>query len=499
MLLLSAIPGESAVIVAGSLEGLVSPGADGGWPLWRVPVGGGAPQRIGDLLASSADVSPDGRSLALARGNSLILATIDGAHPRELHRLAHGAWSLKWAPDGSRLRFTSRAPGDTETQESWKDTQESWIWEASVTGGAPRPLWPGYAGDWTAGGRHYVFTRGPALNDVFLRVPADNLLVATESWWTRWWAAVPRPLTSGALKHVFVGSSRDGRRLVAFLFPPDSGLGGTLMRYDPARKAFEPALGGESAIYAQPSPDGAWVAWVRYPEGTLWRSRPDGTDRLQLTSPPAVAHVPRWSPDGRRIVFSSQPDPSHFGKEIRVVAADGTMTETVAQPSDPGAAYWDPCWLPDGSILFGRFLIRGPGLLRYDPVARSVEPVPGAEALMNPKCSPRGDVLANGGGHWMLRHRGSDEWRDLGSYTHSNPTWTRDGRSVCALALRADRIECMDIDEGRMRTLADTSALQLVAWVIYPWMGLDAEDRPLVTVTASSQAPTICALDWDAP
>jgi hypothetical protein len=482
--LLCAIPGRSEVVMAGSLDELSPAVADEGWPLWRVPVGGGAPQRIADLLARSADASPDGRSLALLRGNAIVLASIDGSNPRELHRLASAGYRLEWAPDGRRLRFTALRPGDS---------QETWIWEVSVTDGAPTPLWPGYGGAWTGDGRHYLFHR------------QGNLFVAPESGWMRWGRAAPEPLTSGALQHALVGSSSDGRRLVAFLFPPDSEQGGILMRYDRERKAFEPALGGESAMYARPSPDGRWLAWVRYPEGTLWRSRPDGSDRLRLSSPPAVAHFPDWSPDGARIAYSSQPDRARFWKEIRVVAADGTESESVARPTpEPGMAYWDPCWLPDGSIVFSQTRNEVLGILRYDPRTRSVETLPGAEKLLYPKCSASGDLLATeydrGRSRWMLRRWGRTEWRALGSFTHANPTFSRDGRSVCALSVPGYRIECMDVDEGRMRTLADTSTLQLATWVFVPWMGLDAEDRPLVTVTAGPQTTsTVYALDWEAP
>jgi hypothetical protein len=57
----------------------------------------------------------------------------------------------------------------------------------------------------------------------------------------------------------------------------------------------------------------------------------------------------------------------------------------------------------------------------------------------------------------------------------------------------------MEVDEVRMRVVADTSTVQLAVWVDVPWMGLDAEDRPLLTVTAGSRTPTVYVLDWEAP
>jgi Tol biopolymer transport system component len=37
----------------------------------------------------------------------------------------------------------------------------------------------------------------------------------------------------------------------------------------------------------------------------------DGTDRRQLTSDPAKEFMPRWSPDGRTILFHSDRSGSH--------------------------------------------------------------------------------------------------------------------------------------------------------------------------------------------
>ena len=51
----------------------------------------------------------------------------------------------------------------------------------------------------------------------------------------------------------------------------------SLFLYSPAFLLFDPTF----------SSDGKWVAYASYPDYTLWRSRTDGTDRLQLTDPPA--------------------------------------------------------------------------------------------------------------------------------------------------------------------------------------------------------------------
>ena len=64
-----------------------------------------------------------------------------------------------------------------------------------------------------------------------------------------------------------------------------------------------PTFGGISAQDVGVSRDAQWVAYVAYPERTLWRSRVDGSQRLQLTSRPLQVSLPRWSPDGKQIAF----------------------------------------------------------------------------------------------------------------------------------------------------------------------------------------------------
>ena len=55
------------------------------------------------------------------------------------------------------------------------------------------------------------------------------------------------------------------------------------------------------------SRDGEWVAYNDATDGTLWRSKMDGTQKLQLVFPPMLAYLPRWSPDGKQIAFFGHP------------------------------------------------------------------------------------------------------------------------------------------------------------------------------------------------
>ena len=332
------VPAESALLVSGTTEPPSTRRWPPGLPLWLVPVPFGTPRRIPNLLAWGADLGPDGRTLAVVdvawSGDEarwwLHLAGLDGTRQRTIGPLPRGAFRARWAPDGRRFRMTVHG------------VAESRIWEWPVEGGPPRPLWPGTGGAWTADGRHFVFERergGKDQSDIFVR---------HESRWPPRLGSATERLTFGPLSFWQSGPSPDGRHLFAY-----GRIGrGELMRFDPATKAYTSMLGGESALYAEPSPDGQWLAWVRYPDGTLWKSRPDGSERLRLSNPPLEAHLPRWSPDGQRLAFSGR-SPSQPQLSIHVVAADGSTMDVVARPPEGLDDYWDPCWMPDGTLVFG--------------------------------------------------------------------------------------------------------------------------------------------------
>src|SRR5262245_58617796 len=89
--------------------------------------------------------------------------------------------------------------------------------------------------------------------------------------------------------------------------------------------------------------DGEWVTYVTYPEGDLWRSKVDGSQRLRLSSPPLRATLPRWSPDGKKIAFTALM-PGKPAKTYLVSAEGGSplqLTPEERREQDPG-------WSPDG-------------------------------------------------------------------------------------------------------------------------------------------------------
>ena len=93
-----------------------------------------------------------------------------------------------------------------------------------------------------------------------------------------------------------------------------------------------------------------WRTWRCKERETLKRSRLDGSQALQLTTPPMGVYLPRWSPDGKRIAFNGK----RPGKpeKIYVVSHEGGTAEQVL-PGDRNEV--DVNWSRDGrSLMFGR-------------------------------------------------------------------------------------------------------------------------------------------------
>ena len=95
------------------------------------------------------------------------------------------------------------------------------------------------------------------------------------------------------------------------------------------------------------SPDGRRVVYVSVRENrqAIFTMRPDGTELTQLTTSAAQNSEPAWSPDGRRIAFRSERDGN---PNVYVMDADGS--DQRALTTAPGAEV-GPAWSPDGTRI----------------------------------------------------------------------------------------------------------------------------------------------------
>ena len=257
--------------------------------LWVVPAVGGAPLRLGAVVAHDGAWSPDGKRIVFARREELYVAGSDGSNPRTLATTPGRAFWVRWSPDGARVRFTVVSPqGDTRS-----------LWEVSAEGHGLRPVPLGRGehdvdccGEWSPDGRHFFFSRFRDNRIRHLGHPGAEGPLRRESHRTRArderTAVFPAPVPT-----------RDGRRLLVIGGQPR----GENLRFDLGRREFAPYNVGGTAGWFAFSRDGEWMAYVQYPEDILWRSRVDGSERRQLTQPPLRVLLPRWSPDGSRIAF----------------------------------------------------------------------------------------------------------------------------------------------------------------------------------------------------
>jgi Tol biopolymer transport system component len=164
---------------------------------------------------------------------------------------------------------------------------------------------------------------------------------------------------------------------------------GELVRYDAKARRFSTYFSGISADGISFSHDGAWVAYVKYPQGELWRSRTDGSDHLQLSFHPPMAFGPRWSLYGKQIAFTAQSAGTKF--QPYIVSADGS-TAPKAEP----AAGADPTWSPDGrSLLFENMESPDKPFVQICNLqSGAVSRVPGSEGIGSPRWSPDGKRIS---------------------------------------------------------------------------------------------------------
>jgi eukaryotic-like serine/threonine-protein kinase len=318
-------PAGSAVLAIGAEFGNV------GYPLWQVPLPAGEPRRLDTLEANDAEFLPDGR-IIFAQGADLYLAEKDGSNARKLVSVDGLIGQPSVSPDGQRLVFTlySRSSIELYTKSGIAVS----IVEARADGSALHPIVNTSGGgrvcctQWTPDGRYIVFqNEHEGRRDLWV-------FPMNAGFFQR--AREPVQLTNGPLSYMGPVVSRDGKQI----FAVGSKQRGELVYYDTKSNQFLPFLSGISGFNLTVSRDGQWVAYTSYPDGNLWRSRADGTDRLQLTYPPLQVYAPFISPDGKRVAYGNSKG------ETYVISMDGGPPQRVVENHSSYAN-----WSPDGNFL----------------------------------------------------------------------------------------------------------------------------------------------------
>jgi Tol biopolymer transport system component/DNA-binding winged helix-turn-helix (wHTH) protein len=441
--------------------------------VWRVPVGGGSPRRVGNLVVDDVAWSHDGNWLAYSKSNQIFLANADGSSSRVIATLpeasaqGHVHWSstvpeitpqiehVRWSPDDRHLRFTLIGAG---LGGSIVFPTQRALWEVGADGRNLHELrfrWAGTpmecCGEWTPDGRYFVFESR--------REGTANLWMLEEKshWWRRR-NPYPVQLTFGPMNYNQPAPSRNGQSLFALGVQE----AGELVRYNPQGKDFEPFLDGSSLGHLSFSRDGRWLAYVAYPEGTLWRARSDGTERLQLTFAPLEIGCPRWSADGQWIAFHARQPGQPFNDFV--ISANGGNPEPFPSDSLPQSV---PDWVPNRNALTYSRVYAGkdPGLYLFDRQSGRSEKLPGGDGLYGALWSPDG--------HYLLAVDASDDRLFLvdlkaGKRTQiagpaAWPVWSPDSKYIYFVRWGVNSILRVRVPDGQEEKVLEVP-FRLAAW-----------------------------------
>jgi len=342
-------------------------------------------------------------------------------------------------------------------------------------------------GTWSPDGRVFVFQVTQQDRSDIWWLPGKR------PWISRLFRREPSPvrITAGQLSSLAPAFSPDGRTL----FLVGHQMRGELQQFDPRIGQFVRYIDGISAEFVDFSRDGQWVAYVSYPEGTLWRSRVDGTQRLQLTFPPLRAMVPRWSPDGRQIAFNSV----GAGGGLYVIAASGGDPKLAARRR---SGELQPSWSPDGAeLMYSDAPWNQPQKVAVHILhlaTGQVETVPGSQGLFAPQWSPDGShatAMALDGQRIMLFDFATHTWSRLAQGA-GLVRWSADSHWAYYLRYGDNpAIMRVRISDRSAEQVASLNGIRLTGILAGIEFGLTPQGNPLITHDVGIQE--VYSLNWN--
>ncbi|HEV3275659.1 MAG TPA: winged helix-turn-helix domain-containing protein [Terriglobia bacterium] len=480
-------PDDSSILLSGS--------GDPGGSIWILPLPTGSPRLLGTLMGRNASWSPDGQSVVFCWGREVWVANQDGSNPRRVAVVTGNAWWPRWSPDGTRLRFAEAGPSSVAAP--WYK-----LWGVSTDGAHLRPVLPRWKdapgpehGSWTPDGKYFVF-------DSTNEGKVDIWAIREKGGGIHWRSAEPMKLTDLSQNCAYPVFGPDNKRL----FFVGSTARGSLEYLSPAEKQFVPFLDGISAEPVAYSSDGDWVAYVKYPEGTLWRMRSNRTESRELTFLPMKVHDFAWSPDGTQIAFSAATPTNPY--ENYLVQANGNGEPRKLQPGHHERE-GIPSWSPNGrQMAFGdvpeKFGQGNKGNVIHvlDLLTGHAEALPRSEGFWSPRWSPDGRYIAalkdddpNPDRQPLFVYdRKTKEWIDLHVDHVAELVWAHDGKHIYYDGESGhEGIFRVRLPDGRPEPVASTDN---VLRALEHWFGLTPKDSPLILRDAGSEEIYSVDVDW---
>ncbi len=391
------------------------------------------------------------------------MADADGQNERlvSLNNSPRSHW-IEWSPDGTRIRFLIMGSPIT-----------LWEVDADAENATPTRVFPELTtshccGRWTPDGQYFVF-QGTIDEQT-------NLYAVREGEHAE---PTPVQITSGALGWRRPTIAPDGKSLFAIGWQ----LRGETVAMDPDSGRLTPLAITEdlSAEWLSIANDADRMAWVSYPEGDLWSSRRDGSERVQLTFGDLIVRVPDISPDGRSVVFTGKRGELPWG--VYVVAASGGEFERINPPDMLGTS---GDWSPDGTrILY--FSPREDALQVYELASKGTQTLPNTEKFFRPSWSPSGNKLMayrTGRGWLALYDLETQEKRMLlEDRFFENAYWANDDSVILVVdphIYGADRgIYQVDTETGDEELIMTFGNKRLVGSELGMWVGFTPEGEPM--------------------
>lgn len=411
-----------------------------------------------------------------------MIANADGSAGHKIYTASGSVFAAHFSPDGQRIRFTV---SDTEHNSTS-------LWEVGRDGKNAHAMladWPLKAtaccGSWTADGKYYIFQASQTISRTNLVVTSLWALPESGSHAN----TAPMQITTGPMSFGSAFPARDNKKIWAIGVQPTV----EVVKYEAKKKQFVPLIDGLSATDVDYSNDGKWIAYVAIPEGTLWRARADGSERLQLTSDSERAALPHWSPDGKQIAYASTKVGGAW--KLSLVSANGGDAHEMLPET---GSQIDANWSPDGErLMFGEFNRDQNGLkirtLNFK--THEITTIPGSDGLFSPRWSPDGKYIAALsplGTDLMLFEFKTQKWitwlkEPAGSFSY--PAWSADSQYVYFddFVTGAEAIRRVKVGASEAGLVFELGNLERYPGALGPWCSRAADGSWMFVRDRSTQ------------
>lgn len=438
-----------------------------GRPLWIVPTAGAPPRRIGDTLCQLARWSRDNAKIACTNGTAIFAMNADGSESHIVGSTPSTPWSLLWSPDGERLRVTLLNV-DTNVFTPWEfapKKAEGAALNSFVSVSLEENCCPDWS--WSKSGRDFIYIRLDAERKaaLLIRQPGQN---------------IGRSIKISDVDYLAPGAT-DNHLYVLIA----NGYHGLLLKFDAKQGGFQTFLPGLVADCLAFSPDGQWMTYVVPSNKSLWRSRSDGSDAIQLSEPSMETEFSAWSPDGRQIAFMGKRQGRPW--RIFIMDRDGRHLREAAHGSDSQGA---PSWSRDGTMLsYGNVQCEETHncwIRQIDVKTGMVEIIPGSNGFRTARWSPNGKFIAalQPETHELkLFERATARWKNLADgITGDNLNWSHDSRFIFVDTVEGETpvIERISVKDGTRTRLVSLAGFKNVSGQLDYWIGLTPNDSPIL-------------------